>query len=499
MVVKDLRYIGPFLRMNVLSIDNIKNQLEFYARESFKHIVLYSRCGITTSIHNFKLKNTPSTDANTFKKTYPLLCIYKKASPKFISGSSHLNWDEDTFKKEVTVSSNAYMTLTLLKLSKYYNQFKDKDSKLYTIGKIYAQLAKKQLDFYSSNLRNVEGIFIDKQDSSDSSSDKINLKEKNKKFKYSDQALLMNAFYQVGSINTFKECAAYKNFAMDIFNMFLSYKNDLYNLSFEETNKLCFSMNMFYKNSKNDDCKFLLIDLCDLLLDKYSEKSDFDFKDKVDSLCMLYLTLNESYKNLGLIKIKDSMDNIYSKLYSLYDSDAGLFLKNSDKKDIDFTCQDVVLYILSNITHLTSHTEDSTAPLVEVYKRQLLNSGLLSSWPESPTIDNPERYKNFSLKSEDLLEDSFFRIPTLPSPETSELSPVFMKSVTYNLKKDSFSQNRTTFDSTKNMPLIFMILYSISDNIDDNNKSDSGNLSDDIIIDDDSSPDTMSDDENSNS
>jgi hypothetical protein len=453
-----VNYIGPFLRMNTLTQENIEKQLLHYAKESFKHIVLNSNCGITTSINDLKLKNISNFDINTFKKTSPLLCVYKKANPKLVNDEHHLKWDETTFKKEINVSSNAYMTLTLIELCGYYSSFEEKDNVLYSLGKIYNNLAKNQLDFYSSNLRNIEGVFVDKKDCSDSITGEYNFQEKTKKFKYSDQALLMSAYYKLSTLPDIKDGEAYKNFSLDILNMFIDYKHELYNLSFEELNKLCFAFNVFYDYSANNDAKMILIDICDLLLEKFHEDSE-QYEDKVEYKALLHINLSLAEKNTEMIKFKDSASKIYDDLVNMYDSEKGVFLKSTDKKDMDFYCQEVVLYIASMLLNQKYSDSNNFSVINNVYIRQLINSGLVLSWPDTPPLNNAERYSGFTLKSSDLLEDINFRLSTAPSPESAELAPVLIKSIEYNRKKETFSQGNITFDSTKNMPLLFMIIY----------------------------------------
>lgn len=444
--------------MNTLTQENIEKQLLHYAKESFKHIVLNSGCGITTSISDLKLKNIPNFDISAFKKTSPLICVYKKANPKLVNEEHLVKWDESTFKKEIIINSNAYMTLALTELCSYYEGFEEKDNKLYSLGKIYTSLAKNQLDFYSSNLRNIEGVFVDKKDCSDSITGEYNFEEKAKKFKYSDQALLMAAYYKLSTLPDIKDAEAYSNFSFDILNMFIEYKHEIYNLSFEELNKLCFAFNIFYDYSKSNDAKLILADICDLLLEKTQENPE-EYKDKVEYKSLLHINLLLAKKNTEMLKFKDSADKVYDDLVSMYDADKGVFLKSNDKKDIDFYCQEVVLFVSSMLLQSKYNDIDNFSITNNVYIRQLVNSGLVLSWPETPPLNSAERYSGFSLKSEDLLEDNNFRLSTVPNPESTELAPVLIKSIEYNRKKENFTQGNIAFDSTKNMPLLFMIIY----------------------------------------
>lgn len=450
-----LKYIGPFLRLNSLSLDNIEKQLLFFSRESFKHIVLHSNCGIHTSIQELKLKKIPNIDINIFKRNSPLLCIYKKANPKLEKNG----WEEESFKKEVLASSNAYMNLMLTDCSHYYKNFENIDTNLFALNKIYSQLSIKQLDFFSSNLRSNEGVFIDKKDSSNELTGELKFEDKSNKFKFSEQALFMAAYYKSSLLSDNDDAAAYREFSLDILNMFIDYKEEIYDLSFEELNNLCFAFNIFYEASQNDDAKHILFDLFDLLEEKYNNWDAEKFNDKLESICLLNINFICGYKNLSLLKYKDQANKIYKTLNSFYDSDLGIFTKKTEKKNIDFSAEEIVLYTLSQISMSRLNPEASQKILSEVYKRQLINSGLVLSWPDSPSLESPERYRNFTNKTEDLLDDNYFRMPSLPTPELNELAPVFVKSISYNKKKDSFEPSKNSFYSSKNMPLLYIIQY----------------------------------------
>lgn len=457
-----LKYIGPFLRINSLTQENIEKQLFHYAKESLKHIVMNSKCGITTSINDLKVKNIPNFDISTFKKNSPLLCIYKKANAKMIKEDHSFKWDEDTFKKEIPINSNAYMTLSLLELKDYYEQFKETDAKLYSLGRLYESLSKNQLDFYSSNLRNIEGVFVDKKDNSDNITGEYRFEEKDKKFKYSDQALLMAAYYKLSTAEDIKDGEAYRDFSLDIFSMFIEYQEELYSLSFEEINKVALALNIFYEHSKVPEAKLLLINLCDLLTEKYNDEFAQQ-EPKLEFTCMLYINLFLLSKNTDILKFKDTLLTIYNNLVNLYDSEKGIFLKSGDKKEIKFQCQEVLLYLMVFLLHSKHNDCDNLSMLSNIYRRQFINSGLVLSWPDSPTLDSAERYINSSLKSEDLIDDSYFRLPTIATPESVELAPILIKNIEYNRKKETFSSSKATFDSTKNMPLTYIIIYFLCD------------------------------------
>ena len=59
-----MKYIGPFFRMNSLNQEEINSQLFYLSKEAVKTIVLESKCGLVSSIKNFK-NLSPSFDINT--------------------------------------------------------------------------------------------------------------------------------------------------------------------------------------------------------------------------------------------------------------------------------------------------------------------------------------------------------------------------------------------------------------------------------------------------
>ena len=72
--MKILKYIGPFFRMNSLRQEEINSQLFYLSKEAVKTIVLESKCGLVSSIKNFK-NLSPSFDINTMNNFSPLLCV----------------------------------------------------------------------------------------------------------------------------------------------------------------------------------------------------------------------------------------------------------------------------------------------------------------------------------------------------------------------------------------------------------------------------------------
>lgn len=452
-----MKYIGPFFRMNSLSTKEVESQLLFFCRESLKHIVLESRCGMSITPKDLKSYRS-NTDLSYFKNNNPLICIYKKAKPTIYSSKYSKSWDESTFKKDVPISSNALMTLSLLECTQYYDSFRDIDDNLSNLSNLYKSLSKQQLEFYYNNLRNNEGYFVDKKTNSNSTHGEFSLSDRGNKHKFSDQSYMMLAYYMY-SITCPEDLNSkdYEGFSMEILDMFIHFKNEIYTLSLEECCKICFCLNIMYKYSKNDECGELLVDLCEYSLSKYRDTNPS--LSNIEVISLLSLNLLMCYNNTNISFFKDAYIDIMELLYNLYNSDKNIIQKPTDKKEIKYSSSEIILYLLNMINYNNlEDTSDVNNIISPVYRQYCVNSGLITSFPEAPNLDSSERYLNLSLRSSDLLDETMFRMPNSSSPELTGLASSFLKNITYSIKKETFSSDKTSFDSSRNMFLFYTIL-----------------------------------------
>lgn len=459
-----MRYIGPFFRMNSLSEKEINGQLFYLSKEAVKTIVLSSKCGLVSQIKKYN-KLSSSIDITTNSNFSPLLCVYRKASPTFIHSKNSNGFDEETFKKEINPSTNALMSLCLLELLDYYRSFESIDKSIYSINEIYKNLAKDQLDFYSTHLRNREGVFVDKKNILENNSKNFNLVDKDKKFKFSDQSFMMIAYYLYSIKNPNDESSdLYKEFSEQILKMFCDFKDQIYDCSLDEVCKVLLSLNVLYSyNYNNDELKDLIIDLADYAMCKFDEKDYYIDSLDTASLCSIVLTL--SYKHTKILTFSEKTTEIINRLYTLYDEDKGAFYKLSSKKEIKYSCFDITFYILAFIIYqsIISNSNEYRMMISTIYKKFIINSGLITSWPEAPTLDDYERYRGFSLNSNDMVDESYFRMPNIPTPDSTGIAPIFNKYITYNKRKDSFSISKNTFDSYRNFLNFFLLIHLFKD------------------------------------
>jgi len=450
--------------MNSLSQKEISGQLFYLSKESIKTLVLNSKCGLLAPVR--VSKKSSINDISILNNFSPLLCLYRKASPMFIHNKTSHGFDESTFKKEISPSPNALMTLCLLELSEYYSHFTKGNRNINSLENAYKYLSKEQLQFYSENLRNAEGLFVTKKNMSDGNSKGYELVDKDNKFKFSDQAFMMNAYLLYSIYNTDDNaCEDYKKFSYEILEVFKDYKDSLYELSFTESIEIFLSLNIFYKYSNSPVARELILDLGDYLINKFQEK-DY-YIDSLDDCSLFAICLMEAYKHTDIISFRETAKEINEKLISLYDNDKNIFHKISDKKDIKYSCSEINFYLLSLIMYSEESDKiNDLKPIVSgIFKRFYVNGGLLSSWPEAPTLDEVERYKRLSLRANDMLDESYFRMSVLPTPKSTGLAPIFLKNLEYSRKKDSLSKGKASFDSSKNMINFFLIIHLLKDSV----------------------------------
>lgn len=453
--------------MNSLSQKEISGQLFYLSKESVKTLVLNSKCGLIIPPVRTSKKSSIN-DISTLNNFSPLLCIYRKASPMFIHNKTSHGFDESTFKKEISPTTNALMTLCLLELSKYYSHFTEGNRNITSLENSYKYLAKEQLQFYSEHLRNAEGLFVTKKNISDGNSKGYELIDKDNKFKFSDQAFMMDAYLLYSIYNPSDDaCEDYKIFSYEILQVFKDYKDSLYDLSFTESIEIFLALNVFYKYSNSLIARELILDLGDYLVNRFQEK-DY-YIDSLDDCALFAICLMEAYKHTDIISFKETAKEINEKLLSLYDNDKNIFLKISDKKDIKYSCTEINFYLISLILYSeeTDKINDLKPIISGIFKRFYVNGGLLASWPEAPTLDEVERYKRLSLRVDDMMDESYFRMPVLPTPKSTGLAPVFIKNLEYSKKKDNLNKDRITFDSNKNMTNFFLIIYLFRNSVED--------------------------------
>ena len=223
----------------------------------------------------------------------------------------------------------------------------------------------------------------------------------------------------------------YKKFSLEILQTLIEFKEKIYESSFEEVCKILFAINIFYSNSKNKDAQILIIDLTDFLINKFDEK-DY-YVESLDYTSLFSINLILSYKNTNIFTFKDKSKEINNKLSSLYDDEKEVFLKLSSKKELKYSCFDIAFYFLAIYTYSKEDNRENEykTMISSLYKKYFINSGLITSWPDAPTLDEAERYRGLTFSSSDMLDEGFFRTTTTPTPSSLGVAPIFRRNISY--------------------------------------------------------------------
>lgn len=255
----------------------------------------------------------------------------------------------------------------------------------------------------------------------------------------------------------------YNNFSLEILQTLIEFKEKIYDCSFEEICKILLAINMFYSNCNNNDAKILIIDLTDFLINKFDEK-DY-YIDELDFTSLFVINLLLSFKHTQMITFNEKAKEILNKLLSLYDNDKEVFLKLSSKKELKYSCFDISFYFLAIFMYAKEDSREKEYKNIvsSLYRKYFINSGIITSWPDAPTLDDAERYRGLTFNSSDMLEENFFKMITTSTPSSLGIAPVFRRNVTYSKKKDSFSSSNSSFDSYKNIFIYQLIIFLFKD------------------------------------
>lgn len=396
--------------------------------------------------------NLPNIDNNILTSISPLLCIYKKSSPKIITIKEKSSWDPSTFKEDLSADANVFLTLSLIHLSNFYKRFEGQDQNKFDFSLLYHVISKRQLEFFAMELRNEDGAFIDKKVALlEEYPKELKLVKDEKSFRYSIQAFFMIAYYKCFLLDE-DNLPEYKDFAKEILNMLFSERNGIYKSSLDDLLKLNLALNIYYEDSKLPELEALILDTLDIC---YERNVSFDLESS--AYCLINSIL--AYRNTGLIKFKDKAIEFFKKLSLYYDQETNCLKNKAEEKEFKLYSTDIMLFISSSLLYYY-YIDNTKANLVSAFfKNIVLQSGIILSWPDPPNLEDVEKYRNLVINSEALLEDVYFKMDSIPSPELAEVSPIFIKYVTYNKKRNSFKPGKDSFDSSKNMFIYYLLLY----------------------------------------
>ncbi len=91
-----------------------------------------------------------------------------------------------------------------------------------------------------------------------------------------------------------------------------------------------------------------------------------------------------TFDNLGILKFKNLNKEIYKSLIKLYNNNLNMFIKSSDKKEIKYSCDELILYLLVLLNEYKNDKENLDKNLlIKFYRNQITNSGIILSCQKS--------------------------------------------------------------------------------------------------------------------
>lgn len=469
-----------------LKLNNILGQSLWYARCGTLSVSLMSGFGLPWNYDGTRVREWLRVlDNRIIENNIPenlmlLRAVYKKGSPHYYNAYNgnrndyqNFLWDDSSFKKIITPTSQSYLIMDEIMLAKYFcdcsnidfqeteNIAEKKALSLYLINSAVIQA-----QFMSDYLRNYDGLFISKIDKSESPYGQPHLEDIDKQPAVSEQALALEAFCMLA--NTL-ENKAYpllenpdfsticKKYAEEIYVMFHNSFDDIF---LGKTKELCNIISAcieYYKTNPNDKDILNYITTLSLELESRIDMSGnvLRFPDHgsltSNSSCFLAVkTLIQAYKVTGIYKFQKSADLVYKKLNLLWDPYSNLYSLDSDDK-YKYTLRDVGSVIGGlNAIRLFGEDEyrqDSEYKLVSFFNAAVNTSGLVQASQPPPRLDDCEGYFSCSRNNTDSIIYEDFCSPGIPQSLEAGLAPVFGKKFTYKPKKRKYNINSTSFYS----------------------------------------------------
>ncbi|MDI6619608.1 MAG: hypothetical protein QME45_13230 [Clostridiales bacterium] len=429
-------------------------------------------------------------ELNVHENMTVLRAVYKKGNPHYcnayngnIDDYQNYLWDDNSFKKTITPSSQAYLIMDEIMLAKYfhncakgcYRESKNINGKIVD-SHLLINSAKIQGKFASDYLRNEDGLFVSKKDISENPYGDPVLEDQEEQPDISDQALMLKAFSMLSyacknpDYPMFEDegfSLEFKKYADELYVVF----KDSYDEIFEsKTKDICsvISASIEYCRlceSKPDAANFitsLALEL-DSRIDMSGNVLRFPYENKLssNSTCFMVLkTLMESYRFTGIEKFLNTAKALYRKLNLLWNSNACLYALDSDDK-YRYTARDVS-FVIAGLNSLRLFADgdmagDAKSKLIYYFNNAVNNSKISQSRFAPPSVSDFETLFN-NKRFKDGKVDSPFSDSDIPDHLDIEIAPVFAKKFTYKTKKNNFSINSSSFYSEYALCLAFEML-----------------------------------------
>lgn len=440
------------------TLSGIALKLSFMSITNVEWSCLYSGAGI---LHSSGEKLNRGKNNLPVNISY-LKCLYKKSKPVFLKPPDHsdldeaLSWDDKSFSRVISPASQAMAILSMCTCAEL----------LYPSDpQLAASLAKNAgycMDFSSGFMRNSDGLFITMEDKTKILDEELKLKPCSKNARPSDQVLMHEAaacLYNATSQESMKELLSpqaeqYKQEAESILSFIRENLPQLLSSSSKDLS-VCissFSRCLRFENYSThmDEIKELISILCAELETRIritgeveSGPDSFNTSSMMTHIKVASAML-EGYEVSGILKFKELGIRVYNYLEDLYNPDIKLYIEGSPSKTTcsirdlaDIMKLQLMKYNLDSDIKTGKRLEDMYSTLIE-------KSGIMQS--------SPGRQLNIGGQLISFPEH-------IPDAMSTGRAPVFVKSIKFNLKKETGAKASKHFNSLYSLYASYTFLH----------------------------------------
>ncbi|MCX7904712.1 MAG: hypothetical protein N2486_09420 [Caloramator sp.] len=400
-------------------------KLKYYALNNIIWTLFYSGCGIPYFFSEKDRKHISEIscdeDKEFIENLMPLYCLYREAKASFSEApSSIVNpgkyvWDFNSFKKEITVSSQVFAITSMISLLRQNSITEAKDF-------IIRRQVKNFIDFLTAYLRNKDGLFVHAEDKTKFIGDNLKLKQNSKEFDFLDQVLVFEAI--MAYKDTLKENSEkekiYKLEGEKIFKFI--YEN--FNIALEITTRnLSLIISSLYRASKYIKDEEMLASICELIALGCAEiESRIKISGEIEKSPINFLPasmithfraasgLLEGYLITKIEKFLVSGEKILNMLLETFNTTLGIF---AIEDEVKYSTRDAAEVIKCLYTYYSIKKDDRLLEIVDSFISNTIEKLVQS------TVERKTNINGFDIEISE----------NIPLFSEVNLAPVFLKSI----------------------------------------------------------------------
>lgn len=407
-----------------------------------------------------------------------LRAVYKKGSPLYsntyngnMKDYRNFIWDDSSYKRIITPTAQAYLIMDEVMLAQYFYKCMDESfralegtSEKLAISLLLMNSAIIQAEFMSNYLRNSDGLFVSKTDTSENSYGEPNLDEIDGIPTVSEQALALKTYSMLSGLlddpgypqfKDHKSSLSFKRYADEIYEVFLDSPQDIFESKTRDLCNVISSCIQYYTIGENKTSILEHITKLSLELESRVDMSGnvlrFPFENKLASSTSCFATLKaliEAYRATGIYKFLSTSTTLYKKLNLMWDPVSNLYMLDNDSK-YKYTSRDVGS-IISGLNSIRlfgddQYKNDAGNKLVSFFNSAVNSSKLVQSSMPLPSISDYEGAFNCARSSFDSISYGNFCHVDIPQTLETGIAPVFAKKFTFKPQKHTFDINSGAF------------------------------------------------------